>query len=217
MSAAAARSTVSAAAVQAVAKAAQWRLLGLLLERPRAGWHDEVARLAREVDDDTIRDTVAAAAAAGEGEYLALLGPGGTVSPREVSYRGIEDPGRVLAELRVTYEAFAFVPRAEDPADHVAVEAAFVSYLFLKEGFARAAGNVDAAEITAAAREAFVAEHVSAMAAPLAHRLAAVGPSAPARAAALLADRVPRRQAPPPPPEPPDGCGSCPVAEYVQT
>jgi hypothetical protein len=212
MSAAAARRKVSAAAVEAVAKAAKWRLLGLLLERPRTGWHEEVARLAREVDDDTVRETAAAAAAAGEGEYLALLGPGGAVSPREVSYRGIEDPGRVLAELRATYEAFAFVPRAEDPVDHVAVEAAFVSYLFLKEGFARAAGNVDAAEITATAREAFVAEHVCAMAASLARRLAAVGPSAPQRAAALLADRVPRRQAPAPPPELPEGCGACPVA-----
>jgi hypothetical protein len=196
----------------AVAAAAEWRLLGLLLERPRPGWDDEVACLGREVADVATRDAAEAAGGAGEGEYLALLGPGGAVSPREVSYCGLADPGRVLADLAAAYEAFAFRPRAEDPIDHIAVEAAFVGYLFLKEGFARATGDIEAAETTAAARTAFVAEHLSMMAAPIAQRLAASGASVPARAAALIAARVPHRDAPARPPDLPDGCGTCPVA-----
>jgi hypothetical protein len=196
----------------AVAAAAEWRLLGLLLERPRGGWHEELARLGREVGDVALRKAAAAASGAGEGEYLGLLGPGGAVSPREVSYRGLEDPGRVLAELAAAYQAFAFRPRAEDPIDHVAVETAFVGYLYLKEGFARATGDTEAAETTAAARTAFVSEHLSMMAAPLAARLAAAGPSSPARAAALIAARLPTREAPATPPDLSDGCGTCPVA-----
>jgi hypothetical protein len=216
---AAAGEEITAAAATAVAAAAEWRLLGLLLERPRAGWHDEVARLGREVGGIAIRDAVAAAGGAGEGEYLALLGPGGLVSPREVAYRGLQDPGRVLADLAAVYQAFAFGPRAEDPMDHIAVEVAFVGYLFLKEGFALATGDTEAAETTAAARRAFVREHLSMTAAPLADRLAARGSSsAPARAAALVAARVPHCDAhalPSAVPETetePFGCGGCPVA-----
>jgi hypothetical protein len=206
------RPAVAEPAATAIAAAAEWRLLGLLLERPRPGWRDEVAGLAGEVGDLAIRAAAATADAAGEGEYLAMLGPGGAVSPREVSYRGLEDPGRVLAALATVYDAFSFRPRGEDPIDHIAIEAAFVGYLFLKEGFSRAAGNADAAETIAAVRAAFVAEHVCVMAAPLAERLAAVGPSLPARVAALLAARLPRRQPPPSPPHAPEGCAACPVA-----
>jgi hypothetical protein len=213
---AAAGEEITAAAATAVAAAAEWRLLGLLLERPRAGWHDEVARLGREVGGIAIRDAVAAAGGAGEGEYLALLGPGGLVSPREVAYRGLQDPGRVLADLAAVYQAFAFRPRAEDPMDHIAVEVAFVGYLFLKEGFALATGDTEAAETTAAARAAFVSEHLSTMATRLAERLAACRlSSGPARTAALVAARVPRRDAPALPPGlseaegAPEGCGVC--------
>ena len=196
----------------AVAAAAEWRLLGLLLERPRAGWHEEVAQLGCEAGEAAMREVAETAGDAREGEYLALLGPGGAVSPREVAYRGLEDPGRVLADLATAYQAFAFRPRAEDPIDHIAVEVAFVAYLFLKEGFALASGDVEAAETTAAARGAFVTEHVATIAAPLAERLAAAGPSRLARAAALVAARVPHREAPALAPDLPDGCGMCPVA-----
>lgn len=142
--------------------AASWRLVGLLFERPRRGWAEEITALAREVDDPDLKRAVDAALPATEGLYLALLGPGGPISPREVAHRTDRDPGAVVAEVRAFYEAFAYRPGAEDPVDHVAVEAGFAGYLGLKEAFALASDDRRAADLTVAARETFVAEHLSA-------------------------------------------------------
>ena len=176
-----------------IAEAAEWRLIALLLERPRAGWQMEVAALAREVRQRPLRDAAYAARGASEGEYLHLIGPGGVVSPREVSYRSFEDPGRVLADLAATYAAFAFQPRAEESLDHLAVEAGFVGYLLLKEAFAVARGDREAATTTEAARSGFLEAHLTA-ARPFAERLAASG-SYLAAAARVLAERVPEHLA----------------------
>lgn len=154
-----------------VAEAAAWRLAARLLERPVPGWHEAVARLASEVDDPALRSAAVAARDAVEGHYLALLGPGGPASPREAAYVGLGDPGRALAELRAYYDAFAYRPRAEDPPDHVAVEAGFVSYLRLKEAFALGEGNAEAAATVREARERFERDHLARIARPLARKL----------------------------------------------
>ncbi len=179
-----------------IAAAAEWRLISLLLERPRAGWHAEVARVAAEVKPPALRKAAAAAQQATEGEYLALLGPGGAVSPRAVTYRPFADPGHLLAELSTVYQAFAFHPRAEEPIDHIAVEAGFAGYLLLKEAFATARGDREAATTTAAARRDFIATHVAAVVAPFAERLETAGQSYLVHAARCLVGRVaapPRR------------------------
>lgn len=178
-----------------IAAAAEWRLIGLLLERPRRGWHEEVARLSREVHDRPLRDAAAAARDAGEGDYLHLLGPGGLVSPRAVTYQPFADPGQLLAELATVYDAFAFRPQVEEPIDHIAVEVAFVGYLLLKEAFATARGDRAAAATTAIARRAFVETHLAAFAGTFVQRLEATGPSYLLPIAQLLAARVPARQA----------------------
>jgi nitrate reductase assembly molybdenum cofactor insertion protein NarJ len=172
-----------------IAEAAEWRLMALLLERPRAGWHMEVAALAGEVSDHALRAAADGARVANEGEYLHLVGPGGLVSPREVSYRSFEDPGRILADLAAAYAAFAFEPRAEESPDHLAVEAGFVGYLLLKEAYALARDDREAASITAAARSGFLDAHLTA-ARPFAEHLAASG-SYLAAASRVLAERVP--------------------------
>jgi nitrate reductase assembly molybdenum cofactor insertion protein NarJ len=172
-----------------ISEAAEWRLIALLLERPRAGWQMEVAALAREVPHQGLRTAAHAARDASEGEYLHLVGPGGIVSPREVSYRSFEDPGRILADLAASYAAFAFQPRAEESPDHLAVEAGFIGYLLLKEAFAVARGDTEAASTTAAARSRFLEGHLTA-AHPFAERLAAGG-SYLAAVACVLAERVP--------------------------
>jgi hypothetical protein len=195
-----------------IAAAAEWRLIGLLLERPRQGWHDEVLRLGKELSDPTLSAAVVVAQSATEGDYLQLLGPGGAVSPRAVTYQPFADPGQLLAELATIYAAFAFRPRVEDPIDHVGVEVAFVGYLLLKEAFALAQGNREAAATTAIARRGFIETHLAAFVWAFAQRLEAAGPSYLLPTVQLLAARVPTRQPPQMPPfavDALDVCGAC--------
>jgi len=155
-------------------QAAAWRLLGLLFERPRAGWLEEVEGLCREVLDPEIAAAASAAQGeASEGLYLALLGPGGPVSPREVSYRGMEDPGRLLADIEAFYQAFAFSPQTEEAPDHLSVEAGFLGYLCLKEAYAQVRGNDEEAEVAARASAKFREAHLSTFAWAVAERLQA--------------------------------------------
>jgi TorA maturation chaperone TorD len=176
---------------RALAEAAEWRLMALLLERPRVGWHEEVMALGREVGASALRAAAEAAHGATEGEYLHLVGPGGLVSPREVAYRSFEDPGQILADVASAYRAFAFRPRTEDPPDHIAVLTDFAGYLLLKEAFARANGNRTAAETTAVARRNFLVAHLTPMAAPFADRLAVHEAAYLDAAARQLVARVP--------------------------
>ena len=167
-----------------IARAARWRLLAVLLERPRPGWNEEIERLAAEIDDPALRAAASAARGASEGKYHGLLGPGAPLSPREASAIGVGDPGWMLSELERFYEAFGYAPRAEDPPDHVAVEAGFVGFLELKESLAWASEDAEAARTVAAARESFVAAHVE----PLIARLESVGEIAPESHVALAID-----------------------------
>lgn len=157
-------------------EAAEWRLAGLLLERPREGWWQQVEGLAREVDDGGLRAAVEAARQeAREGTYLAVLGPGGAVSPREVGHRPMGDPGRILADITAFYQAFAFRPATEEAPDHVAVEAGFFGYLKLKEAYARACGDGEHAAVTATAAAQFLEAHLSTLAGSLARGLEPAG------------------------------------------
>jgi len=157
--------------LDALSDAAAWRLAGLLLERPRPGWHGEVKALSREVKDPALQVAAAASREAAEGAYLRLLGPGGALSPREVAYRAKEDPGRVLADIAGFYRAFSFSPRAEDPIDHVSVETNFAAYLCLKVAYALREGNREDAETTSRALHLFAEEHLGPFAGAFAARL----------------------------------------------
>ena len=182
-----------------LAAATAWRLLGLLFERPREGWWQDVEALSRVVSDPEIRSAAAEAQLeASEGRYLALLGPGGPVSAREVAYRGMEEPGQIMADIQAFYQAFAFQPETEEAPDHLAVEAGFLGYLCVKEAYARARGNDEEAEIAAAAAIRFCEAHLSAVAWPVAKRLESTGVRHLSLAAATLARRSgPRRDTQP--------------------
>ncbi len=203
----------SRAATDLLEQACEWRLLALLLSRPTA----ETVQIARQLADEVSLTALAEAGrtwcdSANEGAYLALLGPGGAVSPRLVAYRGFSDPGWMLADIARYHEVFAFHPQAEEPPDHVAVLSELVSYLWLKEAYARELNDDEAAALTRAARERFIEEYLAPIAAPLAERLDACGASDWGTAAHLLAARVP-----PPPPQVPGigdsdealACGGC--------
>jgi TorA maturation chaperone TorD len=144
-----------------IARAAAWRLAALLLERPRAQWKDEIGKLRSEVTNEDLLSSAEKAKQGTEEDYHRLFGPGGAVSPREVSYCGFEDPGRLMAELQSYYQAFSYLPRREEPVDHVSVEAGFVSYLLLKEAYARTRNDFESVRITKDARKRFVAEHLA--------------------------------------------------------
>lgn len=171
-------------------ESAAWRLLGLLFERPREGWRDEVDALEPIAADPALSLAVAAAREeACEEAFLAILAPG-VVSPREVTWQRGADGGQLLAEIQETYEAFAFRPTTEEAPDHVSVEAGFVGWLLLKEAYARAAELPDAAALTAEARARFQKAHVARLAASLAENLDRWGVSYLTLAAAALAARA---------------------------
>jgi nitrate reductase assembly molybdenum cofactor insertion protein NarJ len=205
------------ACIALVRQAAEWRLLGLLLERPRPEWRNQVEALAAEVAAPELRSAAARALAeASEGLYHTIFGPGGPASAREVRTCGLLQPGPLLAELAATYEAFAYRPALDEPLDHVAVEAGFVAYLRFKEAYARVCGDVEHAEVTAEAARGFIEEHLASLAEPLAGTLASSGIEYLTQASAELLQRVgPRRKrlAVEEPVELDDEQGCCPGAE----
>lgn len=158
-------------AEELVAQAAAWRLAALLLERPRPGWHQEIEKLSSEVSDSQLSACASHADQASEEKYHQLFGPGAAVSPREVSYSGFEDPGRLMAELNAFYHAFAFEPRREEPVDHLSVEAGFIAYLFLKQAYAQVRGDVEAAAVALRARDRFIDGHLGRCAQGMRERL----------------------------------------------
>lgn len=181
-----------ASAPDLLADAAQWRLISLLLLRPTAERKQEALQLANEVGEQPL-----ATAAhdwcenATEGAYLHLLGPGGLVPAREVAYRPFADPGWLLADLNRYHQAFGFHANAEEPPDHIAALADFVAYLLVKEAYARHCEEEATVEATRTAREQFVEEHLSPVAARMAERLEACGATEWSAAARLLAAKVP--------------------------
>jgi nitrate reductase assembly molybdenum cofactor insertion protein NarJ len=175
---------------RALARAARWRLVSLLMSRPRRDWHQEIEALATEVPDETLRHAARAARDASEGIYLRLFAEGGFVSPRECTWRHREDPGQILADIAGFYEAFAFRPRMEDPTDHVAVETGFVGYLHLKLAHALAQRDEESAEITAQAIVGFLRAHLSLFAERWAERVAATGVPHLTGAAQAMVDSV---------------------------
>jgi hypothetical protein len=172
-------------------QAARWHLLGRLFERPHGSWWADVGALRESCGDQGLLAAAHEARLALEGDYLAALGPGGLVSPREVAHRPLADPGALLAELQAIYAAFAYVPAtlADEPPDHVAVEAAFVAFLRLKQAYAQARGDADRAELCARAAAQFENDHLRVLSGPLARRLAD-GPRHLALAAQALRDRL---------------------------
>lgn len=157
-------------------ESAEWRLLGLLFECPTGGWKDDVTFIAREIGDPELKRAAGfAEKQAGEGLYHSIFGPGGPAPAREVSYRSWVEPGYLLAELSAYYAAFAYAPRIGETPDHIAVESGFISFLKLKEAFARVRGDDESAELTAQAARTFTREHLAKMTEQLARALAGSG------------------------------------------
>lgn len=155
-------------------EAAEWRLIGLLFECPSPGWFGEVAALGQEIDDPLLRQaTEAALTEASEGLYHSTFGPGGPAPPREASYQDTVQLGYLISELEAYYNAFAYRPKCAEPADHVATESGFISYLRLKQAFAMTGEEPESAAISGDASARFLKDHLATIAEPLAASLAA--------------------------------------------
>lgn len=171
-------------------EAAEWRLLGRLFESPMPQWRDDVSRLRHEVPAGPLRDCAGAAMTATEGQYHSVFGPGGPAPPREASYHASVELGSLMSAIEGEYEAFAYQPTLDEPADHVATEAGFVAYLRLKEVYAHLSGDEEAAGIAARVADRFIKEHLAVIAHPLADLLAESDITYLATASRLLAGRV---------------------------
>ncbi len=169
--------------------AASWRLLGLAFERPKTDWIETIRSIAQErsIDQAVVSMIERAVDEGSEASYLAAFGPGGQVSPREVSYRRMGDPGRILAELKIMYDAFAFMPQTEETPDHVSVEVGFVGFLRLKEAYALMMGDEETARIVREASKVFLSEHLAYLVVGLEGRL---GDSYLLDASEVLRDRI---------------------------
>jgi nitrate reductase assembly molybdenum cofactor insertion protein NarJ len=155
-----------------LAEALRWRALGLLFERPRPEIEGLLARLAPEIDDPVLEELAEQAATAITAEHhVAVFGPGGTVSPREIAYHRMGDPGHLLARLNALYAQFAYAPKTEEPPDHVAVECGFLGFLRLKQAFARSEGAHDAVREIERAFALVRTEHVAVLASGLRAKL----------------------------------------------
>ena len=98
--------------------------------------------------------------------------------------------GYLSSELDAYHDEFAYRPATEEAADHISVEAGFVSFLLLKQAFAEASGSVDAVAVTEEARRTFLKEHLAWIAEPLAERLEASSVEYLALSGRSLCDRV---------------------------
>jgi nitrate reductase assembly molybdenum cofactor insertion protein NarJ len=167
------------------------RVLGRLFECPSPAWRADVDGLAREMDAGDLRMAAEdACASATEGVFHSVFGPGGPAPPREVSYHDTLELGTLMADLASQYEAFGYRPVTDETPDHVSVEVGFVAYLHLKEAYALAIGDEEAAGLARRTAERFEREHLAMLAEPLAGLLSASQVPYLARAAGLLASRV---------------------------
>jgi nitrate reductase assembly molybdenum cofactor insertion protein NarJ len=172
-------------------EACEWRMAGLLFEYPAGAWHDRVQALTQTSGSAVLAQAAdAALVQASEGLHYSLFGPGGPVSPREVSYSPSLQPGYLLSELSAYYEAFGYTPEMEETPDHIAVEAGFAAYLRLKEAYALMCGDHERATVTREAAESFVRQHLASMAQPIYQALEANGPPYLAIAARLVLERA---------------------------
>jgi nitrate reductase assembly molybdenum cofactor insertion protein NarJ len=183
---------------QLIEEAVAWRMLGLAFERPRNGWRDHVLSIANDAHDDDVRVIAELAKEqASEELFLDVFGPGGAVSPREVAYRGMADPGQLLSELEAMYGAFAYEPKSEECPDHVSVEAGFVGYLRMKQAFARIIGDAEAESVAHDAAKLFIAEHLGPIAEGLSKRFDGDDDLYIARAAKHMRERLGDVEIPP--------------------
>lgn len=184
-------SILTAQELRLAREAAEWRMISLLFECPNETWRAQVEALVPEVEDPELKSAARdALREAGEGLFHHTFGPGGPAPVREASYYQSVELGYMMSEIQAYYAMFGFAPVTAEPADHISVETAFISYLRLKEAYALACKNAEHAATAAESAGRFIEDHISRIAAPLAGHLANSGIAYLTQAGAALARRA---------------------------
>ncbi len=188
---------------RALERAACWRLLGAAFAYPTAPRLAAVAadapRVALGDHPPGVRqalEALAAAACAADpaavaGEYVFLFDRQVPCPPYEAAWgdgpRPVDRPA-LLADVAGFYRAFGLEPAGAqaDTEDHVVAEAEFMSALAVKEAWALAQDEAEAAAITRDAQRAFLTDHLGRWAGAFARALGAATPLAYYTAAAAL-------------------------------
>lgn len=172
-------------------EAAEWRLFALLFEYPTDAWRSNLESLLTNLAESELQALAQAALQqSSEGLHIALFGPGGTVPVREVAHRGGVQFGYLMAELSAYYDAFGFKPETEEAVDHLSVQLSFVAFLRMKQAAAMLAEEHEHEQITSDAVAAFIKEHLSIQAEPVAQAMENFGPEFLVAAARLVVQRV---------------------------
>ena len=138
--------------------AVEWKLIALLWERPRQHEPAQVGCLSSQIDDLFLKETGDLGCEATQEAYLKHFGPDGPVFLQETAYV-ICHSEKILRQIETIYDAFSFQSHAENPSDHIAVEADFISHLYVKEARARLANDADAYSVAIDVRTKFIEEH----------------------------------------------------------
>jgi TorA maturation chaperone TorD len=155
-------------------RAVLYRLCATALGYPAPGHLAEVTRLARAAQGaqgppvSRLAALASAAASAHESqvgaEYVLLFDGAARCAPYEGAYGPPQMTGKAaqLADIAGFYRAFGLESTGvqSDVEDHIAAELEFMSALALKEAWAVAEGDAEAAEITRRAGVAFLTDHL---------------------------------------------------------
>lgn len=124
--------------------------------------------------------------------YHLALGPSGAVRDGESDYEvnPLGGKGPLIADVAGFYRAFLYEDRTVHGLgpDHVSTELGFMAWLALRRAYALHAGEVEGAEVCAAAERSFVAAHLGRWAATFFARMRERCPETWYDAAAQLAD-----------------------------
>jgi DMSO reductase family type II enzyme chaperone len=159
-----------------LARASVYRLLGRGFAYPIPDDWTALARMARAVGETApsgVAEPLARLAESAEralaadvaAEYVFLFDRGARCPPYEGAWSdapGLAGKAALLADVAGFYQAFGLVPAGAQPdaEDHIAAECEFMSALALKEAWAVASGNDEAAEVIRTAEQWFLADHL---------------------------------------------------------
>jgi TorA maturation chaperone TorD len=150
--------------------AAIYRFFSVAFMTPSPQWAEDLVNLATEfplplceLAEKLANEAAQTDTAELEGMYHQLIGAQKQCGCCESDYlpQGRSNRGALLGDIAGFYKAFSFDHTTElsEVPDHICVEFSFLSFLAIKESFARFQNHQDNAELCQLAQNKFLAEH----------------------------------------------------------